>query len=132
MDIEAILKNSKVIAVVGISADPSRTSHWVASYMQSKGYKILPVNPKETGNKILGEVVSADLLSIKEDIDIVDIFRRPEFVYPHVEEAVKVHAKVVWMQLGIVNREAAKLAEDNGITVIMNRCIATMYSRLLG
>ncbi|MCD6122540.1 MAG: CoA-binding protein [Spirochaetales bacterium] len=132
MDMKEILKNSKTIAVVGISSDPSRTSNWVASYMQSHGYKIIPVNPKEKGKKILGEPVFDNLLSIEEGIDIVNIFRRPEFVYLHVEEAVRVHAKVVWMQLGIINREAAKLAEDNGITVIMNRCIATTHSHLSG
>lgn len=131
-DIQGILNNSKVIAVVGLSPNSAKTSHWVASYMQSKGYKIIPVNPREAGRNILGEPVFENLLSIKEDIDIVNIFRRSEFVYPHVKEAVKVHAKIVWMQLGIINKEAAKLAEDNGITVIMNRCIATTHSNLFG
>ena len=132
IDIREILENSKVIAVVGISANPSKTSHWVSSYMQKHGYKIIPVNPKEAGGKILGESVFKNLLSVEENIDIVNIFRRSEFVYPHVEEAVKTNAKVVWMQLGIFNEDAAKLAENNGFKVIMNRCIATTHSHLFG
>ena len=132
MDIKTILEAADTIAVVGLSSDPSRTSHWVASYLQSRGYRIIPVNPKEAGNNILGERVYADLISVPEDVDIVNIFRRSEFVYPHVEEAVKIHAKVVWMQLGINNEQAARLAEDNGIAVIMNRCIATTHSHLFG
>ncbi len=132
MDVKKILENSKVIAVVGLSPDPSRTSNWVASYMQSKGYRIIPVNPRETGKEILGEKVYSDILSIPQEIDIVNIFRRSEFVYPHVEEAVKKNAKVVWMQLGIINEEAAEYARKHGLEVVMNRCIATTHSSLFG
>ncbi len=132
MDLREILEKSHIIAVVGLSPDKSRTSNWVASYMQSRGYKIIPVNPREAGKKILGERVYPDLLSIPFDIDIVNIFRRSEFVYPHVKEAVKKGAKVVWMQLGIYNEEAAELARKNDIEVVMNMCIATTHSAIFG
>ncbi len=132
MDLKEILENARTIAVVGLSPDRSRTSNWVASYMQSRGYRIVPVNPRETGKKILGERVYPDLLSIPFDVDIVNIFRRSEFVYPHVEEAVKKKAKVVWMQLGVYNEEAAELARENGLEVVMNMCIATTHSAIFG
>ncbi len=132
MDLREILEGSHVIAVVGLSPDKRRTSNWVASYMQSRGYKIVPVNPKEAGGTILGEKVYPDLLSIPFDIDIVNIFRRSEFVYPHVEEAVVKGTKVIWMQLGIANEKAAELAREHGIEVVMNMCIATTHSALFG
>ncbi len=132
MDLREILEGSHVIAVVGLSPDKRRTSNWVASYMQSRGYKIVPVNPKEVGGTILGEKVYPDLLSIPFDIDIVNIFRRSEFVYPHVEEAVVKGTKVIWMQLGIANEKAAELAREHGIEVVMNMCIATTHSALFG
>ena len=132
MDLREILESSHVIAVVGLSPDRSRTSNWVASYMQSRGYKIVPVNPKMAGKEILGERVYSNLTGIPFDIDIVNIFRRSEFVYPHVEEAVKRGVKVIWMQLGIYNEKAAELAKSNGIEVVMNMCIATTHSAIFG
>jgi predicted CoA-binding protein len=129
MTIENIL-NFKTIAVVGISDDPERPSHFVASFLESHGYNIIPVNPKLT--KWEGEKCYPDLLSIPEKVDVVDIFRRSEAVPPIVDEAIKIKAKAVWMQEGIVNEEAAAKARDAGIEVVMDRCMKKEYIRLLG
>jgi len=118
---EKIFKDSKTIAVVGLSSNPARPSHSVARYLQSQGYKIIPVNPKE--KEVLGEKAYPDLLSIPEKVDMVDIFRRSEDVPPIVDQAIQIKAKVVWMQEGIVNEEAAKKASDAGLTVIMDKCM---------
>ena len=118
---EKIFKDSKTIAVVGLSSNPSRPSYSVARYLQSQGYKIIPVNPNE--KEILGEKSYPDLVSIPDKIDIVDIFRRSEDVPPVIEQAIKIKAKVVWMQEGIVNEEAAKKASDAGLTVVMDKCM---------
>jgi len=119
--LEKIFKDSKTIAVVGLSSNPVRPSYSVARYLQSQGYKIIPVNPKE--KEVLGERSYPDLISIPEKVDLVNIFRRSEEVPPVVEQAIKIKAKVVWMQEGIVNEEAAKKAYDAGLTVIMDRCM---------
>lgn len=121
-DIKQLLSNAKTIAVVGLSNKPDRASYGVAEYMQRAGYKIIPVNPvlKEP---VLGEQPVASLSDIKEPIDIVDIFRRAEDVPPVVEEAIAVGAKAIWMQLGIVNHEAAATAEAAGLDVVMDKCI---------
>lgn len=121
-DIKQLLSNAKTIAVVGLSNKPDRASYGVAEYMQRAGYKIIPVNPvlKEP---VLGEQPVASLSDIKEPIDIVDIFRRAEDVPPVVEEAIAVGAKAIWMQLGIVNQEAATAAEAAGLEVVMDKCI---------
>ena len=129
MTIESIL-NYRTIAVVGISDDPERPSHFVASFLESHGYKIIPVNPKLTEWE--GKKCYPDLLSIPEKVDVVDIFRRSEAVPPIVDEAIKIKAKVVWMQEGIVNEEAAAKARDSGIEVVMDRCMKKEYIRLLG
>jgi len=118
---EKIFEESKTIAVVGLSSNPSRPSYMVARYLQSQGYKIIPVNPNE--KEILGEKSYPDLISIPDKIDIVDIFRRSEDVPPVVEQAIKIKAKVIWMQEGIVNEEAAKKASDAGLTVVMDKCM---------
>ncbi|HEX9913172.1 MAG TPA: CoA-binding protein [candidate division Zixibacteria bacterium] len=118
---EKIFKDSKTIAVVGLSSNPSRPSYSVARYLQSQGYKIIPVNPNE--KEILGEKSYPDLVSIPDKIDIVDIFRRSEDVPPVIEQAIEIKAKVVWMQEGIVNEEAAKKASDAGLTVVMDKCM---------
>ncbi len=120
--------NYRTIAVVGISDDPERPSHFVASFLESHGYKIIPVNPKLTEWE--GKKCYPDLLSIPEKVDVVDIFRRAEAVPPIVDEAIKIKAKVVWMQEGIVNEEAAAKARDAGIEVIMDRCMKKEYNRL--
>lgn len=119
--IEKIFEESKTIAVVGLSSNPSRPSYSVARYLQSQGYKIIPVNPNE--KEILGEKSYPDLVSIPDKIDIVDIFRRSEDVPPVVEQAIKIKARVIWMQEGIVNEESAKKASEAGLTVIMDKCM---------
>lgn len=129
MTIESIL-NYRTIAVVGISDDPERPSHFVASFLESHGYKIIPVNPKLTEWE--GKKCYPDLLSIPEKVDVVDIFRRSEAIPPIVDEAIKIKAKVVWMQEGIVNEEAAANARDAGIEVVMDRCMKKEYQRLKG
>ncbi len=112
------LRNSKTIAVVGLSDNPARDSHRVSSYMQSQGYRIIPVNPMI--EEALGEKSYPDLKSVPEPIDMVDIFRRSELVPPVVDEAIDVGVKYIWMQDGVINPEAAAKAEAAGIPVIMN------------
>lgn len=119
--IRRILEETKTIAVVGLSPKPSRPSHRVALYLQQAGYRIIPVNPGQ--DEILGQPCYQDLLSIPDKVDLVDIFRRPEDVLPIVEQAIKIGAHTIWMQQGIVNQEAATLAGEAGLTVIMDRCL---------
>lgn len=128
-EIKRILQETKNIAVVGLSGDPDKTSHMVSAAMQAKGYRIIPVNPKET--EILGEKCYKSLADIPEPIDIVNVFRRPEHTPPIAAEAVAAGAKVLWLQLGIVNDEAAAIAADGGLTVVMDRCIKVEDSILL-
>jgi hypothetical protein len=119
--IAEILKKSKTIAVVGLSSNPMRPSHEVTEYMQGAGYRIIPVNPNET--EVLGEKSYARLEDVPEKIDVVNIFRRPEDVPPVVESAIRVGAKVVWMQLGIESEEAAEKAKAAGLAVVEDACI---------
>lgn len=128
-EIKRILQETKNIAVVGLSGDSDKTSHMVSAAMQAKGYRIIPVNPKET--EILGEKCYKSLADIPEPIDIVNVFRRPEHTPPIAAEAVSAGAKVLWLQLGIVNDEAAAIAADGGLTVVMDRCIKVEDSILL-
>jgi predicted CoA-binding protein len=128
--IKRILQRYKKVAVVGLSPEPSRPSHGVARYLQGRGFKIIPVNPN--AKEILGEKAYPDLSSLPEKVEIVDIFRRPEHVPLIVEEATKIGAKVVWMQEGVINHPAAIKASQNGITVIMNRCMAKECGALCG
>ena len=123
-----ILKTSKTIAVVGLSNRRQRPSYGVAQYLQSAGYRIIPVNPRES--QILGEKCYPDLESIPDAVDIVDIFRRPEFVPDIVEAAIRIGAKAIWMQEGVVHEEAARRAEAAGLVVIMDRCILKDHRRL--
>jgi predicted CoA-binding protein len=116
-----ILDNSKTIAVVGLSSDMSRPSYNVASYMQSHGYRIVPVNPNET--EVLGEKSYARLEDVPEKIDLVDIFRRSEEVAAHVDEAIRIGARAVWMQEGVIDLQAAARAQAAGLQVVMDRCI---------
>lgn len=124
MSIEKILEYS-TIAVVGISDDPTRPSHSVASFLASHGYRIIPVNPKLSEWE--GQKCYPDLYSIPEKVDIVDIFRRPDAVPAVVDEAIAIKAKVVWMQEGIINKDAAAKAERAGIEVVMDKCIKKEY-----
>ncbi|MGB5932766.1 MAG: CoA-binding protein [Anaerolineae bacterium] len=128
-EIKEILKSAKNIAVVGLSDKPGRDSHRVAAYLKRQGYKVFPVNP--TVKETLGERSYPRLEDIPQPIDVVDIFRAPEHVLPIVESAIAMGAKVVWMQLGVVNEEAAKKARDAGLTVVMDRCMMQEHKRLL-
>ena len=123
-----ILKNYHIIAMVGLSPDPNRPSHRVANYLISHGYKVIPVNPD--AQEILGTRSYSDMSSIPEPIEIVDIFRRSEEVMPIVDEAIKIGAKVVWMQEGVINEEAALKAQDAGLLVVMDRCMLKEHKRL--
>ncbi len=125
---EEILKSSRVIAVVGLSANPERPSNIVATYLKSKGYKIIPVNPGE--KTILGETSYPDLTSIPEKVDVADIFRKLEDVPPIVQEAIKIGAKVVWMQEGVVSQSAADMAEKAGLKVVMDKCMRKEHMKL--
>jgi uncharacterized protein len=119
--IAKLLKEARTIAVVGLSSRPDRPSHGVAKYLKSAGYRIIPVNPAET--EVLGERAYAKLEDVSEKIDVVDVFRRPEFVPEIVESAIRVGAKAVWMQEGVVNEPAAERARQAGLAVVMDRCI---------
>jgi predicted CoA-binding protein len=125
---EEILNFSRVVAVVGLSSKPDRPSYRVASYLKEQGYKIIPVNPEE--RKILGELCYPDLDSIPESVDVVEIFRRSEEVLPIVEEAIKIGAKAVWMQEGVINKEAAARAREAGLLVVMDKCMRKVHLKL--
>jgi predicted CoA-binding protein len=122
-----LLRKSHVIAVVGLSSKKFRPSYGVAEYMQREGYRIIPVNPNET--EVLGEKAYARLEDIPEHVDIVDIFRRSEFVAALVEQAIRRGASAVWMQEGVVDEEAAEKARAAGLAVVMDRCILKEHSR---
>jgi predicted CoA-binding protein len=120
-NIPELLRTSHVIAVVGLSSDEMRPSHGVAAYMQKVGYRIIPVNPNET--EVLGEKAYARLEDVPGKIDIVDVFRRSVFVREVVESAIRIGAKAVWMQEGVVDESAAETARAAGLEVVMDRCI---------
>jgi uncharacterized protein len=125
--IHNLLTKYKNIAVIGLSAKPERPSHSVAKFMQTHGYTIIPVTP--TYDEILGKTAYPSLLDVPADppVEIVDIFRQPHYVPEIVEQAIEIGAKVIWMQLGIVNREAAAKATAHGLEVVMNKCIKVEY-----
>ena len=128
--ITKILRESRTIAVVGLSSNPMRPSHGVTEYMQGAGYRIIPVNPNET--EVLGEKSYARLEDVPENIDIVNVFRRAEEVPPVGESAIRIGANVVWMQLGIESEEAAEKARAAGLTVIEDACILVEHRRRAG
>ena len=123
-----ILNEYHTVAVVGASPNPKRPSYKVASYLARHGYHIIPVNPQ--AKQILGKTSYPDLSSIPETVEVVDIFRRPEEAIPIVEEAIKIGAKAVWMQEGIINEEAASKARDAGLLVVMDKCMRKEHLRL--
>jgi len=125
-----ILQKYKTIAVVGLSSNPVRPSHGVAEYLQAVGYRIIPVNPNET--EVLNEKSYARLEDVPGEIETVDVFRRPEEVMPVVDGAIRVGAKVVWMQLGVINEAAAEKARAAGLTVIMDACLLIEHRRRKG
>ena len=120
-EIRDLLTKARNIAVVGLSSDPLRPSFGVSQYMQRKGYRIIPVNPNEQA--VLGEKSYASLAEVPEKIDLVDVFRRPEFVPEIVDEVIRLKIPAVWLQEGVVHQAAAKKARDAGIFVVMDRCI---------
>jgi Predicted CoA-binding protein len=127
-----ILTTYKTIAMVGLSDDPYRPSHFAAIYMQSWGYDVIPVNPRLAGRTILDQPVYASLLDVPRPVEIVDVFRRPRDIPPLVEEAIHIGAKVFWMQLGIVHEAAARRAREAGLEVVMNRCVKIEHARFFG
>jgi predicted CoA-binding protein len=127
-----ILNENKTIAMVGLSSDPMRPSHFAAIYMQAEGYKIVPVNPRYAGKTILGETVYASLADIPFPVDIVDVFRKPEECPGLAEEAVRIGAKVFWIQLGIENDEAGRIARKAGLDFVQNRCVKIEHARFHG
>ena len=129
-EIKHLLEESRNVAVVGLSDNPYRTSHAIARTLQNFGYKIFPVNPNLTG-PVLGEEPYATVEEIPDRIDIVDIFRRSEKVLPVAHDAVAAGAKVLWLQMGVINEEAAGYAEEHGLTVVMDRCIKVDYASLV-
>lgn len=125
-----ILMNAKTIAVVGLSDNPEKSSYMVTKAMQAQGYKIIPVNPAV--KEVLGEKAVASLTEIEEPVDIINVYRRSEQIMPVAEEAVRYgKAKVFWLQQGIYNEEAAKLCEENGMTVVMDQCIKVDHAILV-
>jgi predicted CoA-binding protein len=126
--IQGILERSKTIAVVGLSPDEARDSHQVAAYMQRQGYRVIPVNPNV--KTVLGERAYASLHEVPEPIDLIDVFRRPEFVPAIVEDAIAVQAPALWLQLGVVHEAAARRAQQAGIAVVMDRCLMVEHRRL--
>ncbi len=127
--VRQILASAKTIAVVGLSANESKDSNRVAKYLQGKGYKVIPVNPAAT--EILGEKSYPDLTSIPDKIDIVDVFRKPEFLNDIAEQAVKIGAKTLWMQQGIRNDAAAQTARGGGLEALQDICIMQAHKQLM-
>ena len=125
-----IFLSTKTIASVGLSSNTEKESYGIASYLKEQGYHVIPVNP--TATEILGEKAYPNLESVPEKIDVVQVFRRPEDVPPVVDDAIKVGAKVVWMQEGIVNEEAARKAREAGLQVVMDACMRATHRRLIG
>ena len=128
--LRSILATSRVIAVVGLSADWFRPSYFAAKYMQEHGYRVIPVNPRYP--EILGERCHASLADIGEPVDVVDVFRRTEDVLPIARQAIDIGAKVLWQQLGVVNHEADALARGHGLRSVMDRCVKIEHARLFG
>jgi predicted CoA-binding protein len=126
--IQEVLATSRTVAVVGCSPNPERDSHRIAKLLQARGHRVIPVNPGQ--RSILGETCYASLRDIPEPVDMVDIFRRSEEVAPIVDDAIAVGARIVWMQLGVIDEQAAAKAQNAGLTVVMDRCPAIEYRRL--
>jgi hypothetical protein len=129
-EIAELLASTRTIAMIGASDRPDRPSYGVMKFLQDRGYRVLPVNPQITGEHVHGEYVWRDLSQIGEPIDLVDIFRRPQAAGEAVDEAIAAGAKAVWMQIGVINEDAAARAEAAGLKVVMNRCPKIEIPRL--
>lgn len=127
-----ILKDNRVIAVVGLSAEWHRPSFFAAKYMHEHGYRIIPVNPRYAGKQVLGERCYASLREVPDKVDIVDVFRKSEDVMPIAEDAIAIGAKVLWQQLGVRNEAAAAKARASGLETVMDRCVKIEHGRLFG
>ncbi len=126
--IKRILDECRAVAVVGLSSNPARPSHSVANYIQRQGYRVIPVNPNE--REVLGEKSYATLAEVPERIDLVDVFRKSEEAGAVVDEAIKIGAKAVWLQEGVIDRAAARRAQDAGLLVVMDRCWLKEHARM--
>ena len=129
-EMQEILLSTKTIASVGLSSNQEKESFWIVSYLKEQGYRIIPVNP--TATEILGEKVYPNLESIPDQVDVVQVFRKSEDVPPVVDSAIKIGAKVVWMQEGIVNEAASQKAREAGLQVVMDACMRATHRRLIG
>jgi len=127
-----ILAENRVVAVVGLSADWYRPSYFAAKYLQEHGYRVIPVNPRYAGKKVLGESCYASLRAVPEKVDIVDVFRRSQDVPPIADEAIAIGAKVLWQQIGVRNEAAAEKARAAGLDTVMDRCVKIEHARLFG
>ncbi|MCK7547792.1 CoA-binding protein [Marinobacter koreensis] len=128
--IRTLLEKVRTIALVGASEKPNRPSHEVMEFLQSKGYRIIPVNPRLAGKTLLGETVVADLASLPEPVDMVELFLAPERTDPVIDAAIEQKIPVIWMQIGVINEAGAARAEEAGLTVVMNRCPKQEIPRL--
>jgi len=125
--IQRLLSTARTIAIVGLSSNELRASHSVGFYLQRHGYRVIPVNPRETD--VLGEVSYPSLLEVPEPVDIVDVFRAPDALPAIAREAVQIHAGALWCQLGVINEEAAQIAADGGLAVVVDRCLKIEHAR---
>jgi predicted CoA-binding protein len=128
--IQRLLETARTIAIVGLSSNERRPSHSVGLYLKRQGYRVIPVNPHET--EVLSEVSYPSLLEVPATVDIVDVFRTPDAVPAIAREAVQFHAGALWCQLGVINEEAARIAENGGLAVVMDRCLKIEHARYVG
>jgi uncharacterized protein len=130
LTIQRVLHNARTIATVGLSPNELRASNFVGYYLKRHGYRVIPVNPRET--EILGQTCYASLLDIPEPVDVVNVFRAPDALPEIAREAAAIHADTLWCQFGVINEEGARIAEDGGVTVIMDRCLKVEHARYMG
>ena len=130
LTIQRVLHNAETIAVVGLSGNELRASNFVGYYLKRHGYRVIPVNPRET--EILGETCYANLRDIPVPVDVVNVFRAPDALPGIAQDAVAIHAGALWCQFGVINSEGAQIAEDGGVTVIMDRCLKVEHARYVG
>jgi hypothetical protein len=130
LTIQRVLYSAKTIAIVGLSANQLRASYFVGFYLKRHGYRVIPVNPRET--EILGQKCYPSLLDLPEPVDVVNVFRAPDALPPIAHDAVAIHAGALWCQFGVINAEGAQIAEDGGVTVVMDRCLKVEHARYAG